>query len=67
MGLALKQIIAGAKVMDEQLAAGYASAGSFNDAFTKVLEPPPHHQNGHYNFKRQHYFNSYRSNVKCIQ
>lgn len=41
MGLALKQIIAGAKVMDEQLAAGYASAGSFNDAFTKVLEPPP--------------------------
>jgi AraC family transcriptional regulator of adaptative response/methylated-DNA-[protein]-cysteine methyltransferase len=41
MGLAFQQIITGAKVIDEQLAAGYASASSFNDAFSKILGNPP--------------------------
>lgn len=46
MGIAFKEISKGAKVIDEQLAAGYESASAFNDAFTKIMGNPPKKQHG---------------------
>ncbi len=46
MGIAFKEISAGAKVIDEQLSAGYESASAFNDAFTKIMGNPPKKQRG---------------------
>lgn len=41
MGLATKQIRAGEKVIDAQLAAGYESSSGFRDAFSRVLGAAP--------------------------
>lgn len=41
MGLAFKQILAGDKVIDQQLSLGYESSSGFNDAFTKIMGNPP--------------------------
>ncbi|SLC86236.1 O-6-methylguanine DNA methyltransferase [Mycobacteroides abscessus subsp. abscessus] len=41
MGMAFKEILAGTKVIDQQLSLGYESASAFNDAFTKILGNPP--------------------------
>ncbi len=41
MGIAFKHILAGTKVVDEQLSSGYESASGFNDAFTKIMGNPP--------------------------
>lgn len=41
MGIAFKEILAGTKVIDQQLSSGYESASAFNDAFTKILGNPP--------------------------
>lgn len=40
MGIALKAITQGSKVIDQQLQAGYESASGFNDAFTKIMGNP---------------------------
>ncbi|HCM88593.1 MULTISPECIES: bifunctional transcriptional activator/DNA repair protein Ada [Vagococcus] len=40
MGLAFKEIAKGSKVIDQQVATGYASPSGFNDAFTKIMGNP---------------------------
>ncbi|MEN2667212.1 trifunctional transcriptional activator/DNA repair protein Ada/methylated-DNA--[protein]-cysteine S-methyltransferase [Listeria aquatica] len=41
MGIAFKEILAGEKVIDQQVSLGYESASAFNDAFTKIMGNPP--------------------------
>lgn len=41
MGLALKNIRAGGKVIDTQLAAGYESSSGFRDAFSRIMGNAP--------------------------
>ncbi|EUJ28507.1 methylated-DNA--protein-cysteine methyltransferase [Listeria floridensis FSL S10-1187] len=43
MGLAFKEILAGKKVIDQQVSFGYESSSAFNDAFTKIMGNPPKH------------------------
>ncbi len=40
MGLAFKEIANGSKVIEQQVATGYASPSGFNDAFTKIMGNP---------------------------
>ncbi|CAM3763707.1 trifunctional transcriptional activator/DNA repair protein Ada/methylated-DNA--[protein]-cysteine S-methyltransferase [Cohnella lubricantis] len=41
MGLALKSIRSGEKIIDTQLAAGYDSSSGFRDAFSRIMGTPP--------------------------
>lgn len=41
MGLAMKQIRGGDKVIDAQLSIGYESGSGFRDAFSKIMGAPP--------------------------
>lgn len=41
MGLAMKQIKEGAKVIDSQVMMGYESSSGFNDAFSRIMGAPP--------------------------
>ena len=41
MGLAMKQIRSGEKVIDAQLAAGYESSSGFRDAFSRIMGASP--------------------------
>ncbi len=41
MGMALRSIQEGEKVIEQQLAMGYNSASGFNDAFSKIMGNPP--------------------------
>jgi AraC family transcriptional regulator, regulatory protein of adaptative response / methylated-DNA-[protein]-cysteine methyltransferase len=41
MGIAMKQIRAGEKVIEAQLNAGYESGSGFRDAFSKIMGAPP--------------------------
>lgn len=43
MGLAMKQIKQGAKVIDSQVMTGYESSSGFNDAFSRIMGSPPSH------------------------
>ncbi len=48
MGMAMKQVREGEKVIDAQLNMGYESASGFRDAFNKIIGAAPS------NFKGQH-------------
>jgi AraC family transcriptional regulator of adaptative response/methylated-DNA-[protein]-cysteine methyltransferase len=48
MGLAMKQIKAGDKVIDAQLNTGYESSSGFRDAFSRIMGAPPR-SSGHKN------------------
>lgn len=41
MGLALKSIRSGEKIIDTQLASGYDSSSGFRDAFSRIMGAPP--------------------------
>lgn len=41
MGLALKSIRSGGKIIDTQLATGYDSSSGFRDAFSRIMGAPP--------------------------
>lgn len=41
MGLALKSIRSGEKIIDMQLASGYDSSSGFRDAFSRIMGAPP--------------------------
>ncbi|GIP51112.1 bifunctional transcriptional activator/DNA repair enzyme AdaA [Paenibacillus vini] len=41
MGLALKSIRSGGKIIDTQLASGYDSSSGFRDAFSRIMGAPP--------------------------
>ncbi len=46
MGIALKQIRAGEKVLDAQLSTGYESGSGFRDAFSRIMGSPPSSSGG---------------------
>lgn len=49
MGIAMKQIREGEKVIEAQLNSGYESSSGFRDAFTKIMGAPPSKSSAHYN------------------
>lgn len=49
IGIAMKQIREGEKVIETQLNAGYESSSGFRDAFSKIMGAAPTHLNNHFN------------------
>ncbi len=47
MGLAMKQIRGGQKVIDAQLSSGYESGSGFRDAFSRIMGTPPSKRENH--------------------
>ncbi len=47
MGLAMKQIREGHKVIDAQLSSGYESSSGFRDAFSRIMGAPPSKSENH--------------------
>jgi AraC family transcriptional regulator, regulatory protein of adaptative response / methylated-DNA-[protein]-cysteine methyltransferase len=51
MGIAMKQIREGQKVIDTQLSSGYESGSGFRDAFSKIMGTAPSKSEGHHALK----------------
>ena len=58
MGIAMKQIREGAKVIDAQLNMGYESASGFRDAFSKIMGAAPTNFKGNHNILKSSWLDS---------